>query len=278
MKRFYSLRPSGRGVRDRRPQRRGLRQLRRPVQRRTTTPTTRSQTSTAPTARRTAPRRCSAPISSRTTSRSTCRTRPRRSSTPRYQWNLVTGPHGSIIDRYQIDKLTDLTPGGAAQSLLAVPYYRDDSCFDDGTGTDPGPRVRLRSADEPRTTGGRRAAQVLAPVRRRPGRQRPLLPGLDRDARPAHPARSPTPTTRARPIPLTEIVAEQRLVMLPGWAGRHVRASSTAAASSGPTSGSSRRRRTPRASPGRRSLRRAPCRVPARRRPGSARRSPRSCP
>jgi hypothetical protein len=33
-----------------------------------------------------------------------------------------------------------------------VPYYRDDSCFDDGTGSDPGPKVHLRSGDEPRTT------------------------------------------------------------------------------------------------------------------------------
>jgi hypothetical protein len=30
---------------------------------------------------------------------------------------------------------TDLTPGGAAQSLVAEPYYRDDSCFDDGPGS-----------------------------------------------------------------------------------------------------------------------------------------------
>ncbi|MDQ1375505.1 MAG: hypothetical protein QOJ09_2843, partial [Actinomycetota bacterium] len=54
-----------------------------------------------------------------------------------------------IVDRYHTDA-TDLTPGGLAQSTVAVPYYRDDSCFDDGTGTDPGPRIKPGSADEPR--------------------------------------------------------------------------------------------------------------------------------
>jgi hypothetical protein len=34
--------------------------------------------------------------------------------------------------------------------VVAVPYYRDDSCFDDGTGTDPGPRIKPGSSDEPR--------------------------------------------------------------------------------------------------------------------------------
>jgi hypothetical protein len=65
------------------------------------------------------------------------------------EWSQVSGPNGSIVDRYHSDP-TDLTPGGAAQSAVAVPYYRDDSCFDDGTGTDPGPRENPGSADEPR--------------------------------------------------------------------------------------------------------------------------------
>jgi hypothetical protein len=64
-------------------------------------------------------------------------------------WNVTSGPYGSIVDRIRIDQAADLTPGGAAQSLLAEPYYRDDSCFDDGTGSDPGPKLHLRSADEP---------------------------------------------------------------------------------------------------------------------------------
>jgi hypothetical protein len=64
-------------------------------------------------------------------------------------WNVTSGPYGSIVDRIRIDQAPDLTPGGAAQSLFAEPYYRDDSCFDDGTGSDPGPKLHLRSADEP---------------------------------------------------------------------------------------------------------------------------------
>jgi len=38
-------------------------------------------------------------------------------------------------------------------ALLTFPYYRDGSCFDDGTGTDPGPKLHLRSNDEPSTWG-----------------------------------------------------------------------------------------------------------------------------
>jgi hypothetical protein len=66
------------------------------------------------------------------------------------QWNETAGPWGTEVDRYQVDQVTDLTPGGAAQSMMALPYYRDDSCFDDGTGSDPGPRVNPGSSNEPR--------------------------------------------------------------------------------------------------------------------------------
>ena len=38
--------------------------------------------------------------------------------------------------------------GGDAYSLAAQPYYRDDSCFDDGTGTDPGPHLKSRDVDD----------------------------------------------------------------------------------------------------------------------------------
>jgi hypothetical protein len=64
-------------------------------------------------------------------------------------WSAVSGPNGTIVDR--IKTTTDMPAGGAAQALVAVPYYRDDSCFDDGTGTDPGLKVKLRSGNEPRT-------------------------------------------------------------------------------------------------------------------------------
>ena len=139
------------------------------------------------------------PTSSRTTSRSTCATRRSRGQRRATSWTLVTGPNGTIVDRYRSTKPTDLTPGGAAQSLPAVPYYRDDSCFDDGTGTDPGPAAApalgRRAAHDRRR---RRRASAGRPTDGDPTERRPLLPGLDRDARPPPPVPSPTPTTPAR--------------------------------------------------------------------------------
>jgi hypothetical protein len=67
-------------------------------------------------------------------------------------WSQTAGPHGTIVDRLSVD-VRNVTPGGMAQSVVSVPYYRDDSCFDDGTGTDPGPKLNLRSGDEPREWG-----------------------------------------------------------------------------------------------------------------------------
>lgn len=68
-------------------------------------------------------------------------------------WTQISGPFGSIVDRYSVEKATDLTPGGAPQSVVAVPYYRDDACFDDGTGNDPGIKLNPSEANEPRTYG-----------------------------------------------------------------------------------------------------------------------------
>jgi hypothetical protein len=65
-------------------------------------------------------------------------------------WSMVSGPHGSIVDRLTVE-VQDQTAGGTAQSVAAVPYYRDDACFDDGTGDDPGPNVSERDDPEPRT-------------------------------------------------------------------------------------------------------------------------------
>jgi hypothetical protein len=62
-------------------------------------------------------------------------------------WSETAGPYGTIVDRLHAQP-TDLTPGGAAQSIAAVPYYRDDACFDDGTGSDPGPELHPRDFDQ----------------------------------------------------------------------------------------------------------------------------------
>ena len=59
-------------------------------------------------------------------------------------WEEIAGPNGGVVDRWQIKRHT----GGDAYSLIATPYYRDDSCFDDGTGNDPGPHLKGRSVDQ----------------------------------------------------------------------------------------------------------------------------------
>lgn len=58
-------------------------------------------------------------------------------------WEEVAGPNGGVVTRWNIKRHT----GGDAYTLLATPYYRDDSCFDDGTGNDPGPHLKSRSVD-----------------------------------------------------------------------------------------------------------------------------------
>ena len=68
-------------------------------------------------------------------------------------WSQISGPDGTIVDRIHAQP-TDTTPGGTTQGLAAVPYYRDDACFDDGTGSDPGPVLNLRSGNEPTKYNG----------------------------------------------------------------------------------------------------------------------------
>ncbi len=63
-------------------------------------------------------------------------------------WEQLTGSYGTLVERWtgQIS-----SPGGVViGAATSFPYYRDDSCFDDGTGTDPGPKLDLRSKDEPK--------------------------------------------------------------------------------------------------------------------------------
>src|SRR5579884_1252685 len=68
-------------------------------------------------------------------------------------WEEMTGPAGTAVEKYGV--ALDQTPsaGGAQSVVEAQSYYVDDSCFDDGTGNDPGPHIPLRSADEPTTWG-----------------------------------------------------------------------------------------------------------------------------
>jgi hypothetical protein len=63
-------------------------------------------------------------------------------------WEELTGSHGTLIERWTAS--TNSVGGVAVAAAVAHPYYRDDSCFDDGTGNDPGPKIDLRSSNEPK--------------------------------------------------------------------------------------------------------------------------------
>jgi hypothetical protein len=130
-------------------------------------------------------------------------------------WNEVAGPYGSIVDRYQIDRATDLTPGGAAQSLFAVPYYRDDSCFDDGTGTDPGPKLHLRSDQEPTTAADGTPRKCWTPADGDPNGSDHYFQGSI-GTHGLHLLFVAESDNARLTVPVDEIVAEQRMVMLPG--------------------------------------------------------------
>ena len=160
------------------------------------------------------------------------------------QWEEVAGPHGSLVMRWG---LRDITPGGAAHSIVSVPYYRDDSCFDDGTGTDPGPRRRERSSRELKTyrlpgSGADLPRLCWQPAHGMPddtfvAGSQPVDPGDpksaligdeygderffqgDIGAHGLHLLFVAESDNAALTVPTTEIVSEQRMVILPGDQG-----------------------------------------------------------
>jgi hypothetical protein len=58
-------------------------------------------------------------------------------------WEETAGHDGTFIDRITVKQVT----AGSAYTLVTTPYYRDDSCFDDGTGSDPGLHVNPKNVD-----------------------------------------------------------------------------------------------------------------------------------
>jgi hypothetical protein len=124
------------------------------------------------------------------------------------EWSQVSGPGGTIVDRYHV-RPDDVTAGGLAQSVVAVPYYRDDSCFDDGTGTDPGPRLKPGSADEPRD--GR---SCWHPEDGAPGDPRFFQGSIATHG--VHLLFIADSDNARQTVPIDEIVSEQDMVMLPG--------------------------------------------------------------
>lgn len=129
-------------------------------------------------------------------------------------WSEVTGASGTIVDRISTNA-TDVSPGGSAQSLLAVPYYRDDSCFDDGTGSDPGPKLHLRSGDEPRTTAAGTPRKCWHPGDGIPtGSDRFFQGSIATHG--VHILAIADSDNARQTVPLTEITSNWRMVMLPG--------------------------------------------------------------
>jgi hypothetical protein len=160
------------------------------------------------------------------------------------QWEEVDGPHGTLVTRWS---MREVTPGGAAHSVVSVPYYRDDSCFDDGTGTDPGPRRRERSSTELTTYRLPGSTTDIARTCWKPSDgfpdvsfvagPQPLDPGDagsamigdeygderyfhgDIGAHGVHLLVVAESDNLALTVPATEIVSQQRMVILPGNQG-----------------------------------------------------------
>jgi hypothetical protein len=138
---------------------------------------------------------------------------PTRSGvTPALSYEQVSGPTGSMVFRTTITQHSV----GDAYALLAMPYYRDDACFDDGTGSDPGLHVNGAKTD---------------PVVDFAGRKRACWTPDDGDPRsypPDHFFQGDIGTfgfhvqliadsdNAFTTVPLDEIDVEERIVMLPG--------------------------------------------------------------
>ena len=200
-------------------ERRGRRQLRRPVQRRAGTPTTPAQLDQA---YRSTYKQAGLCTRRRSSDQEHAVDRPGdptfADANAALGWTRGRGPVRHDRRPHPRRQATDLTPGGAAQSVVAVPYYRDDSCFDDGTGTDPGPKLHLRSDDEPTTAADGTPRALLEAGRRRLPTGDATTSSRATSAPTACTSCSwPTPTTPARRCRSTEIVCRAAdLVMLPG--------------------------------------------------------------
>ncbi|MBV8960762.1 MAG: hypothetical protein JO087_18530 [Actinobacteria bacterium] len=128
----------------------------------------------------------------------------------------IAGPHGTLVDRIGIKQYT----AGSAYSVIAVPYYRDDSCFDDGTGTDPGLHVKARGVDPAVDSAGHKRA-CWTPADGDPARVTPRDHFWQGDigTHGIHLEFIADSDNAAQPVPLDEIDSEQRIVVLPGQRG-----------------------------------------------------------
>ena len=143
-------------------------------------------------------------------------------------WEEVAGPFGSVVTRTAVKQHT---PGGSAQALAAVPYYRDDACFDDGTGNDPGPHMDSRSPDGDEPSDSTYTDPITGEVKDREcwdseNPDHPDVPNGDPrfyqgsiGTHGVHILAIADSDNAATPFPLTEIDSEQRVVVLPGDPG-----------------------------------------------------------
>src|SRR3954464_15222995 len=136
-------------------------------------------------------------------------------------WSEISGPNGTIVDRIKAAP-ADATPGGAAQSVAAMPYYRDDACFDDGTGSDPGPELHPRHFDQEEAS----TASDGSPRRCWDSRKDAKVPaGDDRfwqgdiGTHGLHLLFLAESDNARLTVPVTEIVSEWQMVMLKGDPG-----------------------------------------------------------
>jgi hypothetical protein len=108
-------------------------------------------------------------------------TDPTVNATGTLAWEELAGPYGSMVYRNKLNIQPDHASPGDVQGFFAIPYYRDDKSFDDGTGTDPG-------------LFGAHGVQII------------VTPESDNVA-------------MLGTVPITEVDAETRMVVLPGNPG-----------------------------------------------------------
>ena len=108
--------------------------------------------------------------------------------------------------------------GGTAYTLFTLPYYRDDSCFDDGTGTDPGQHVEPRDVDPVLDQRRRSRATCWTPADGDPVALQPRDRFFQGDigTHGIHIELIADSDNLLTTLPLTEIDSDQRIVLLPG--------------------------------------------------------------
>ena len=132
---------------------------------------------------------------------------------PGLDYEEVTGPYGTLVHRLGIRQIT----AGTGYSVVTVPYYRDDACFDDGTGTDPGPHVAPRAVDPDVDSSGQ-PRECWTPAMGDPAAITPrdhLCQG-DIGTHGVHVELIADSDNATTTVPLTEIDSEARIVVLPG--------------------------------------------------------------